>query len=78
MGNVRSSVFLGLCALLFSACAEVAPTNPFDPDTPSAQQEKGNVFGYLQLPAGFDALQFEQLTVTRAPTTSKEWAVSEK
>ena len=68
MGTVRSSIFLFLVTLLMSACAEVAPTNPFDPATPAAQQEKGNVFGYLQMPDGFDANQFEQVNVALTPT----------
>ena len=33
-------------------CADVSPTNPFDPTTPSAQQAKGSVRGRVELPRG--------------------------
>ena len=32
-----------------SGCAEVAPTNPFDPSTPSSQQAVGQFSGLIEL-----------------------------
>lgn len=40
---------------LASACADVPASNPFDPATPAAQQQRGRVVGAVRLPAGFGA-----------------------
>jgi len=43
------SMLVGLGVM---GCADVNPTNPFDPTTPSAQQAKGSVRGRVELPRG--------------------------
>ena len=45
-------VWVALFALTCLGCSEVAPTNPFDPETPVAQQAKANVTGDVLLPEG--------------------------
>ena len=48
-----------LLATLFTvSCAEVAPTNPFDPSTPAAQQAKATVHGFVALPPGYPPGRF--------------------
>lgn len=40
-------------------CTEVPLGNPYDPQTPAAQQQKAGVSGFALLPAGFEADRFE-------------------
>ena len=47
-----------LTALFAVACAEVAPTNPFDPGTPAAQQAKAIVRGFVELPDDYPPERF--------------------
>ena len=56
--------------LLLWACAEVAPTNPYDPETPIAQQARGRLSGQLRLPESFDgAMRFDGMAATLVPVT---------
>ena len=63
------------CPLLFMlvvllGCSDVAPTNPYDPETPLAQQARASLTGQLVLPNGYDAtLRFDGLSVSLASTT---------
>ena len=41
-----------LLFMMFTACTELSPTNPYDPRTPSSQQIKGNVKGTVRLAEG--------------------------
>ena len=56
--GARLAPFLALVALFTAACAEVAPTNPFDPSTPAGQQAKATVHGFVALPPGYPPERF--------------------
>ncbi len=62
----RCAAAFVLLALLFAlaSCSEVAPTNPYDPATPEAQQAKGTVRGRVALAAPYTADAFEGAVVT--------------
>ncbi|MCA9543216.1 MAG: carboxypeptidase regulatory-like domain-containing protein, partial [Myxococcales bacterium] len=55
-------------------CTDLAPTNPYDPQAPEAQQAKGTLDGTLTLPDGVTGAAFEGATVAlfalSAPTTA--------
>lgn len=72
----RTSGGFGTCALvllglgLLVACADVAPTNPYDPATPIAQQQKGQVVGTLRLPPGFGVDRLADAVVSLSAASS--------
>lgn len=49
-------LLIGAVALLLG-CAEIAATNPFDPETPAGQQAGGTLRGRVVAPAGYDLAQ---------------------
>lgn len=50
---IRSFTTGLLVLLLCVGCGDVAPTNPYDPDTPASQQAVARITGQLVLPEGF-------------------------
>jgi uncharacterized protein YjbI with pentapeptide repeats len=58
--------------LALGACSEVAPTNPYDPSTPEAQQAKGLVRGRVVLAAPYTAEVFEGSVVTLSRAATPE------
>ncbi|MEE2788364.1 MAG: pentapeptide repeat-containing protein, partial [Myxococcota bacterium] len=61
-----------VCILpLLFACSEIAATNPYDPNTPIAQQAKGRVSGQLVLPEGYrSAMTFEDVEIQLVPAAT--------
>ena len=54
-------------------CAEVAPTNPYDPDTPTSQQAVARISGQLVLPESFfGADHFDGQTVVLASASDTD------
>ena len=52
-------IVMCLVSVALVSCADVPPTNEYDPKTPKAQQKKGTVSGTLVLPEDFDATAFD-------------------
>ena len=50
-----------LLSLLSVACSDVPATNPYDPDTPVAQQAKASIRGVVTLPPGDEDLSVFQM-----------------
>lgn len=63
MAGFRLPVLWFATVLGVLSCAEIPTGNPWDPETPSAQQQKGEVRGRLVLPDGFDAETLRAATV---------------
>jgi hypothetical protein len=68
--NARPFRFLAACVLLICACSEVPKSNPYDPETPKAQQAVGRLTGRIVLPTGFDQARFEDARVELAETAN--------
>lgn len=65
-GDRVRSVLVAL-ALALCACSEVPASNPFDPETPAAQQEKGTLTGTLRAPECHQAGAFAEARVELVP-----------
>ena len=74
--NIFILVLFGSAFILLStACMDVAPTNPYDPSTPAAQQAKGSVKGSVLLAANEQDIRvFDQ---SKALLYSLDTALSE-
>ena len=69
-----ASVVLWVCFVLHG-CAEIPATNPYDPDTPTAQQARGTISGKLVVPEGFlNESVFDDLSVTLVAASADEVA----
>jgi uncharacterized protein YjbI with pentapeptide repeats len=68
---VAGLIMLCVC----TGCADVAPTNPYDPDTPASQQAVARISGQLILPEGFfgaDHFDGQTVALTSASVTDDE------
>jgi hypothetical protein len=69
MRSLRTSISTGVVCLWALAaglvgCADIAPSNPYDPAAPTGQQAAGAVTGMLVRPLGHDASRFSDARVT--------------
>ena len=55
MRGVPGGLLTLMVAAFLFGCANISPTNPFDPQTPAAQQATGTVLGRVVVPQNVDA-----------------------